>query len=92
MTIQKVKNVYKIENENTTHDKKTITISLPEFFIEIIKGSKKQISLRSHHGLQRMTNGKYLRKMEEKITLRKCFTLEKTISASKITKLPSAPC
>ena len=33
MTLQKVKNVYKIENENITHDKKTITIGLPEFYI-----------------------------------------------------------
>ena len=41
MTIQKVKNVYRIENENRLHDSKSIINGLPELCIEIIKGSKK---------------------------------------------------
>ena len=40
MTLQKIKNVYRIENDNRSHDSK-ITNGLPEFYMGIIKGSKK---------------------------------------------------
>ena len=41
MTLQKIKNVYRIENENRSHDSKSITNGLPELYMGIIKGSKK---------------------------------------------------
>ena len=41
MTLQKIKNVYRIENENRSHDSKSITNGLPELYMGIKKGSKK---------------------------------------------------
>ena len=76
MTLQKIKNVYRIENDNRSHDSKSITNGLPEFYMGIIKGSKKfkkNLLKTKKFKVKPWTtmNKKYLLKMEEIITLRK---------------------
>ena len=65
MTLQKIKNLYRTENDNRSHNIKSITNGLPEFYMGIIKGSKK-----FKKDLLK-TKKSNLLKMEEITTLRK---------------------
>ena len=41
MTLQKIKNIYRIENENRVLEKKSMVIGLPDLYLGVKKGSKK---------------------------------------------------